>query len=132
MYSDYLRAVSMLRYLKSKGYEAPFSTEQIIEACRSGTVKYPVILVPSVVKGHGTGHLRRCLTAAMEAGFFVYIPKDHTLEETEDILQEYYSQNLEKSQIIDTIPDDSYLPVIITDTFELTENQKGASVVTFL
>ena len=122
-YSDYLRAVSMIRFLSSKNYEAPFTTEQIIEACRSNSVKYPVVLVPSVVKGHGTGHLRRCLTAAMESKFFVYIPEDCTLEETNAILQEYYSQGLEKNQIISSIPDESYLPVIITDTFELTENQ---------
>ena len=122
-YSDYLRALSMMRYLKSKGYEAPFTTEQIIEACRSNSVKYPVILVPSVVKGHGTGHLRRCLSTAVEGGFFVYIPKDYTLEETESILKEYYSLGLSENQIINTIPDESYLPVIITDTFELTENQ---------
>lgn len=122
-YSDYLRAVSMIRFLASKNYEAPFTTEQIIEACRSKSVKYPVILVPSVVKGHGTGHLRRCLTAAIESKFFVYIPQDCTLEETKAILQEYYSQGLEENQIISSIPDESYLPVIITDTFELTENQ---------
>ena len=122
-YSDYLRAVSMMNYLSSKGYEAPFTTEQIIEASRSNFVKYPVILVPSVVKGHGTGHLRLCLTAALEGRFFVYIPKDHTLEETQSVIQEYYSLGLNENQIIDTIPDESYLPVIITDTFELTENQ---------
>ncbi len=122
-YSDYLRAISIMRYLTLKGYEAPFTTEQIIEACRSNSVKYPVILVPSVVKGHGTGHLRRCISAALESHFFVYIPKDYTLEETQSILEEYYLLGLEKNQIISTIPDESYLPVIITDTFELTENQ---------
>ena len=122
-YSDYLRAVSIIRYFASKGYEGPFTTEQIIEACNSNSVKYPVILVPSVIKGHGTGHLRRCLSAALEQKFFVYIPEDKTLAEADSVLEEYYAKGLEKNQVISVIPDESYLPVIITDTFELTENQ---------
>ena len=122
-YSDYLRALSIIRYLKQKGYDKPFTTEEIIEACKSNTVRYPVVLVPSVKKGHGTGHLRRCLTAACEGKFFVYIPEDKTLSETDSILEEYYSRGLEKNQIITAIPDETYLPVVITDTFALTENQ---------
>ena len=122
-YSDYLRALSIMTFMKSHNYEAPFTTEQIIEACRSNIVKYPVVLVPSVVKGHGTGHLRRCLTAAKEGGFFVYIPEDKTLAETDSIIQEYIAAGLSENQIINVIPDESYLPAIITDTFELTENQ---------
>ena len=122
-YSDYLRALSIINYMKSKGYEGPFTTEEIIEACKSNLVKYPVVLVPSVVKGHGTGHLRRCLSAAKEAGHFVYIPDDKTLAETDSVVREYIEEGLSKNQIINTIPDESYLPAIITDTFELTENQ---------
>ena len=122
-HSDYLRAVSIITYLKSRGYEAPFTTEQIIEACRANSVKYPVVMVPSVVKGHGTGHLRRCLSAAKQGGFFVYIPEDKTLQEADEIIKEYLADGLSENQIISSIPDESYLPAIITDTFELTENQ---------
>ncbi len=122
-YSDYLRAISIIRFLNDKGFSEPYTTEEIIQACNSNSVKYPVVLVPSVVKGRGTGHLRRCLSAACENKSFVYIPEDKTLTETDSILEEYYEKGLLKNQIINSIPDDSYLPVIITDTFELTENQ---------
>lgn len=122
-YSDYLRALSIINYMKTKGYEGPYSTEQIIEACKSNNVKYPVVLVPSVVKGHGTGHLHRCLNAAKECGAFVYIPEDKSLAETDSIVREYIASGLAENQIISSIPDESYLPAIITDTFELTENQ---------
>ena len=122
-YSDYVRAVSIITYLKAHDYEAPFTTEQILEACNANSVKYPVVLVPSVIKGHGTGHLRRCLSAAQQGGFFVYIPEDKTLKETDSIVEEYISEGLLKNQIINSIPDESYLPAIITDTFELTEKQ---------
>ena len=43
-----------------------FQTEQILDACKSDFVNNPLVLVPSVVKGQGTGHLHRCLTAALE------------------------------------------------------------------
>ena len=122
-YSDFLRAFSMMTYLKAHSYEGPFTTEEILEACRANSVKYPVVLVPSVVKGHGTGHLRRCLSAAVQGGFFVYIPEDKSLAECDAIVEEYLAAGLSKNQIINTIPDESYLPAIITDTFELTENQ---------
>ncbi len=121
--SDYLRAVSILNYMNSKGYEGPYTTEQILEACKSNSVKYPVVLVPSVIKGHGTGHLRRCLTAAKECGAFVYIPEDKTLAEADSVIKEYVEAGLKENQLINTIPDETFLPAIITDTFELTENQ---------
>lgn len=122
-YSDYLRAVSIINYMNTKDYEGPYTTEQIIEACKSNNVKYPVVLVPSVVKGHGTGHLHRCLNAAKECGAFVYIPEDKSLAEADSIVQDYIASGLAENQIITSIPDESYLPAIITDTFELTENQ---------
>ena len=121
--SDYLRAFSIINYMNSKGYEGPFTTEQIIEACKANSVKYPVVLVPSVVKGHGTGHLRRCLNAAKECGAFVYIPEDKTLAEADSVIKEYVEAGLKKNQLISSIPDETYLPAIITDTFELTEKQ---------
>lgn len=125
-YSDYLRALSIVSYVR-KNYHLddnePFTTEQIIQACNSKSVKCPVILVPSVVKGHGTGHLHRCLSLALQSSFFVYIPQDSTLEETENLLQEYRSKGLKSWQIISKMPDQTYLPVIITDTFELTKKQ---------
>ena len=86
-YSDYLRAVRITQYL-GKTLQ-PYTTEQIIEACNSDSVKNPVIMVPSVAKGHGTGHLHRCLSAALENKCFVYIPENSTLQESESITAEY-------------------------------------------
>ncbi|MBR2105950.1 MAG: acylneuraminate cytidylyltransferase, partial [Treponema sp.] len=120
-YSDYLRANAIINYLGQS--EQPYTTEQIIEACKAKSVKYPVVLVPSVEKGHGTGHLHRCLNAAINKSFFVYIPKDKTLEETDSILNQYFSIGLKENQIICELPDETYLPIIITDTFKLTKEQ---------
>lgn len=120
-YSDYIHAISIVKYVGLKS--EPYTTEQIIEACKSNCVKYPVVLVPSVVKGHGTGHLRRCLGAAIKNNFFVYIPQDKTLSETDKIVEEYLEKGLDSNQIITSLPDKTFPPVIITDTFELTQKQ---------
>lgn len=124
-YSDYLHAISIVNEVCNQtiAENEPFTTEQIIEACNSNKVKIPVILVPSVVKGHGTGHLHRCLNAAIGKKFFVYIPEDKTLEETDVLINQYLQKGLKSSQIISRLPDETYLPVIITDTFELTKQQ---------
>ncbi|WP_038073322.1 cytidylyltransferase domain-containing protein [Treponema sp. C6A8] len=118
--SDFLRACQIVNSLKSQG---PFSTEEIVHAACSDLVKFPVVLVPSVTKGHGTGHLHRCLSAASKNHYFVYIPHDKTLEETDSLVNQYKAQGLQDFQIIDFLPDETYCPVIVTDSFELTQAQ---------
>lgn len=120
-YSDYMRANAIVNFLSD--VKAPYSCDDIIRACNEKKVKFPVILVPSVIKGHGTGHLHRCCNVAIESGYYIYIPEDKTLEETDLIMQQYIDKGLEKWQIIKELPDETYLPVIITDTFELTKTQ---------
>ena len=120
-YSDYLRAISVVNFLKNA--KEPYTTEQIISACKSDWVNNPIIFVPSVVKGQGTGHLHRCLSAAIETKAFVYIPDDCTLTETAGILDEYKEKGLEQWQIINALPDETFKPVIITDNFKLSQEQ---------
>ena len=120
-FSDYLRALTIVNYLGQQN--KPYTTEQIVDACKSDYVNNPVILVPSVSKGQGTGHLHRCLTAALEAKFFVYIPKDSTLSGINTIIDEYREKGLDPSQIIDELPDNSYSPVIVTDCFSMSREQ---------
>ena len=44
-YSDYLRAIMIVAFLKNKNH--PFSSDDVIEACLSNFVKNPVVLYPS-------------------------------------------------------------------------------------
>ena len=120
-YSDYLRAISIVNYCKAQ--DEPYTTEQILEAFNSKNVKNPVVLVPSVIKGHGTGHLHRCLNAAINKTFFVFIPYDKTLEEADSIINDYFKMGLHENQIISQLPDETYNPIIVTDTFKLTKEQ---------
>ena len=120
-FSDYLRATSIVDYLGLEN--APYQSQQIIDACGQKQIQNPVVLVPSVTKGHGTGHLRRCLALASEKPFFVYIPIDKTLEETDSVILEYLEKGLKKSQIINLLPDQTFSPIIVTDNFELSKNE---------
>lgn len=120
-YSDYLRAVKICSYLGVEN--APYTSEQIVEACNAAEVKAPVVLMPSVEKGHGTGHLHRCLNAAVKNNSFVYIPESKTLLETDSIVDDYLKNGLKKYQIIADLPDETYAPVVIADTFKVNEQQ---------
>ena len=126
-YSDYLRAVSIVNYLGAPNHSrkkwTPYTTEQILDACKSEFVQNPIVYVPSVTKGQGTGHLHRCLSAAIETKGFVYIPKNSTLTEIDQLLNEYFQKGLYKNQIIRELPDETFLPVIVTDCFKMTETE---------
>ena len=126
-YSDYLRAISIVNYLgqakDNKKKWTPYTTEQIIEACKSDFVNNPIVYVPSVTKGQGTGHLHRCLSAAILTKGFVYIPENSSLAETNQIISEYLEKGLKENQIIDQLPDQSFSPVIVTDSFKMTEKE---------
>ena len=123
-YSDYLRALAVVNCIGNT--DAPYTTEQILEACENPFVKNPVILIPSVAKGHGTGHLRRCLSAACGNNFFVYIPENKTLEGTEKLIAEYEELGLKKTQIIADLPDETLQCVYVTDMFRMDEQLVGA------
>lgn len=120
-YSDYLRAIQIANYIGNE--KSPFSCEKILEACNSSKVKTPIILIPSVTKGNGTGHLRRCLDIALKNKWFIYISKDRTLEETENLLSQYEKNGLNKNLVIEELPDESYKPIIFTDIFSITQSQ---------
>ncbi len=123
-FSDYMRAIAIVNYLKN--CKKPYTTEEILSACNSDFVNNPLVFVPSVSKGQGTGHLHRCLTAALETKAFVYIPDDCSLAEVSGILDEYKEKGLASWQIINQLPDQSYKAVIVTDNFKLTKAQAQA------
>lgn len=120
-YSDYLRAIIMFNYLSDFGKKdcsEGFTTEEIVRAATSNYVSNPVLYFPSVVKGHGTGHLHRCLKAALDSHAFVYIPENASLEETDSITKEYLNKGLCGYQIVKTLPEEPFFKVAVTDLFK--------------
>lgn len=118
-YSDYLKAIRVIKYLNKEKFTKPLTTEEILQAEQSEFVSNPVVYVPSVTKGHGTGHLHRCLKAALEGKDFVYIQEDCSLLEAKQIIQQYKEIGLEDYQIITELPNQDFNPVIVTDLFQM-------------
>lgn len=117
---DFYRAQRVVHYLGIQN--EPYTTEQILNALNCDYVKNPVVYVPSVKKGHGTGHLYRTLSAVSVSKDFVYIPENPGLEETSSLINEFLEKGLEKWQIIDRFPDEIYKPVIVSDAFSLEKS----------
>ena len=119
-YSDFLRAKAIVSLINEDG---PYTTEKIIEVCKSDKIQKPVVLVPSVKKGRGTGHLHRCLDLALKNKCFVYIPDNKTLEECDSLINLYIENGLNKDFIINKLPDETFKPVYVTDAFKMTKEE---------
>lgn len=120
--SDYRRAVSVVAKLSNgKAPSSPYSTEEIISAVSDPDVHDTILFFPSTEKGHGTGHLRRCLEAAKKTESFVYIPENPGLKETESIVSEFIDSGLNPNQIIHTFPEQNEFALIAADLFKMDE-----------
>ncbi len=121
---DYRHAMNVVLSLSQKGAQGPYSTEQIVETCSLAHVRNPVLLVPSVKKGHGTGHLRRCLDLAIERKWDVYIPEDCDLEEAAPLVADAIKSGLDEFHVVRNLSGLSYYSCAVTDMFVTDENLK--------
>ena len=121
--ADYRRALRIVRAvsrMRSSGEARPYTAEEICCACVCAEVSYPVLCVPSVSSGHGTGHLRRCLSVAAQNGYDVYIPEQSGLHNAEQLAAEYVADGrLESWQIVRDVPQRGAYALILTDSFML-------------
>ena len=77
---------------------APYTTEQILSAVKDENIHDTILFYPCTKKGCGTGHLRRCLGAAIETGGFVYISDQSDLSEKDEIIKYYYTPPICKNK----------------------------------
>lgn len=124
-YTDYRRAQSLVRFVSGKSFSeknpigSPYTAEQIVRALGNPELLKPVLCVPCVKKGKGTGHLRRCLQIALSIGADVYIPEDAGLEEKDDLVREAVADGLSEMQITKRLPGAGEYSLILTDAFTL-------------
>lgn len=122
---DYRRAVAIVDKLSSgdfseeKPVAEPYTAEQIISAFDDPGISFPVLCVPCVKKGRGTGHLRRCLSVAISTGGDVYIPEDAGLEEKDELLKEAKENGLKDWQVVSEIPGAGTYSLVLTDAFTI-------------
>jgi len=115
-YSDYRRAC---KAVEKSGSNQPLKASEIIEIFGQDDFLYPVLCVPCVKKGKGTGHLRRCLSVAVTLGCDVYIPEESDLEEKEEVIASAEEDGFSRKQIITELPEKGAYELILTDAFVL-------------
>ncbi|HBP09994.1 MAG TPA: acylneuraminate cytidylyltransferase, partial [Treponema sp.] len=121
--SDYKRALRIVKKVSNNKIPSePYSTNEILSALSFPAVKNPVLLIPSVKKGHGTGHLRRCLDLAIANSWDVYIPNDADLTQRLDLIGDAQKNGLDAFQIVNEILDLSIYCLAITDLFLADNN----------
>jgi spore coat polysaccharide biosynthesis protein SpsF (cytidylyltransferase family)/2-polyprenyl-3-methyl-5-hydroxy-6-metoxy-1,4-benzoquinol methylase/spore coat polysaccharide biosynthesis predicted glycosyltransferase SpsG len=121
--ADYRRALAIVRCLSGgKAPSEPYTTEQILSVMQNPGVTDPVLYVPSVKAGRGTGHLRRCLKAASETGATVLIPSDADLAEIPEAVEAAEAEGLADWQIVHEMPEKGEYSLIAADCFSLDQN----------
>ena len=122
--ADFKKAESVVKIIsgdlgEKKSVKEPYTTEEILKALESPELYKPILAVPCVKKGKGTGHLRRCLQIAVETGANVYISEDAGLEEKEELLEDAKKNGLREEQIVRRLPEPGEYDLIVTDAFTL-------------
>ena len=123
--ADYRRALLIVRELsgtkfsEEKPVKKPYTTEQILSAFQKPAIARPVLCVPCVQKGKGTGHLRRCLSIAVACGADIFIPEDADLTRFGDLLARAKEDGLTDWQITHALPQKGDYALIVTDAFAL-------------
>ncbi len=117
---DYRRAMAIVdEVTKGELAAIPFTAEQIVKAFENESIAHPVLCVPCVKKGKGTGHLRRCLAIALSIGGDVYIEDNAGLEEIEELIAEAKDEGLKDYQLTNRLPEKGDYSLIVTDAFVL-------------
>lgn len=117
---DYRKALRIIDFLSKKNVSKPYSADDVFLALESDSVRNPLLLVPTVKVGHGTGHLRRCIKLAenfAKIGVFA----DVLLLEEPSAECKHLLEQLDSNSIITELPQSGEYSAIITDCFELLE-----------
>jgi spore coat polysaccharide biosynthesis protein SpsF (cytidylyltransferase family)/2-polyprenyl-3-methyl-5-hydroxy-6-metoxy-1,4-benzoquinol methylase len=120
---DYETAHRLVHIISgTKKVTKPYNSSEILQAIQNPAVNHNILICPSVSKGHGTGHLRRCINLASKIAAFLYIPKNHGLIQCDDLIKEAKNNgNLAEWQIVDTLENRKYA-FIVVDMFSLNKS----------
>lgn len=129
-YADYIRACDVIEELGSKGIKSPYESKEIIKAFENSAVAKKILYIPSIKKGQGTGHLRRCIDLAVKTRGVLFLDdgiSDNDLpkinhSETEIDYKQYLSE-FDPKRIIHKLPLHNEYDLVVCDLFKMTENQ---------
>lgn len=119
---DYNRSLTLVHEIsQGRKTTGPYTTEQILQGMWQPSVRNPVLYIPCTFKGHGTGHLRRCLELACKNHSFVYIPDESTLSQIKQLVEEYKNKGLNSYQIVSSLTDIDSYSLVVTDLFNTSD-----------
>ncbi|OJF75988.1 MAG: hypothetical protein BKP49_09200 [Treponema sp. CETP13] len=105
----------------TKKIQKTYTASKIIKTISIPTVTKNILLCPSVQKGHGTGHLRRCIKLAAKTGAFLYIPQSYNLQQCSSLIDDALKNNeLDDWQIVHSFTERKY-DFIWADMFSLSK-----------
>lgn len=118
-YTDYQHARRIVRAVSCERKSLmPYTSQEICAACMRPEITHPVLCVPSVAKGRGTGHFRRCLSLAIQNGYDLYIPENMENESCYHLLQNVLENgSLSDWQILHAFPQKGDYSLILADCF---------------
>lgn len=118
-YADFIRASNIVENLKNKNEKSPYSAKSIIESLQDLSISKKILYIPSLKKGQGTGHLKRCAELAKETKGALFI--DTKNSETIDF--EKFTKDLNPVQIVKKMPLQNEYDLIVCDMFKMTSEQ---------
>lgn len=130
--SDYRRCLRIVRCLSESRWPAkPFGSGEILSALADPSVAHPVLCVPAVERGRGTGHLRRCLDIARKTGADILVPNlDSTSSslsvQAMELLRHAVEEGLEDWRLRSDLPGPGEYSLILADCFSLDRERARA------
>lgn len=117
-YGDYIRCLDVIDFLNKKNCQAPYSSEQILEALQDKSIANKILFIPSTKKGQGTGHFSRCVSLAKKTKGLLYIDLDEKSIDYNKIIDSF-----DKKRIINNLPLKNEYDLIVCDKFKMTKEE---------
>lgn len=130
--ADYRKACRLCRLLEQFAAEnpaaairPPYGSRDIVNALQTEAMCRPVLLVPAVKEGRGTGHFRRCLSVASDPKLVCDIlmrsePSCAVRTLLDDALNR---KTVAPEQIRTSLPEKGEYALVVADSFYLEENE---------
>lgn len=130
--ADYRKACRLCRLLERVAAEnpaavirPPYGSRDIVNALQTEALRRPVLLVPAVKEGRGTGHFRRCLSLASDTKLVCDIlvrsePSSAVRTLLDDALNR---KTVAPEQIRSSLPEKGEYALVVADSFYLEANE---------
>ena len=130
--ADYRNACRLCRLLERVAAEnpaaairPPYGSRDIINALQTEALCRPVLLVPAVKEGRGTGHFRRCLSVASNTKLVCDIlMRSEPSSAVRTLLDDAFNRKtVAPEQIRSSLPEKGEYALVVADSFYLEENE---------